>query len=130
MPADAAAFTAASSGHDDYGVAMQFGVLGPVEASEKRRRLSLGGPKQRTVLALLISRAGSAVSTDFLVDGVYGDESTQGARRSIQTYVSNLRRELGEIIEATGSGYILNAARSDVDSLLLRRCSLEGFGSR
>ncbi|MCL1692613.1 MAG: protein kinase [Actinomycetia bacterium] len=118
MPADAAAFTAASSGHDDYGAAMQFGVLGPVEASEKRRRLSLGGPKQRTVLALLISRAGSAVSTDFLVDGVYGDESTQGARRSIQTYVSNLRRELGEIIEATGSGYILNAARSDVDSLL------------
>ncbi|MEA2009590.1 MAG: BTAD domain-containing putative transcriptional regulator, partial [Actinomycetota bacterium] len=107
---------------------MKFGVLGPVEAFEKRRRLSVGGPKQRTVLALLVSRAGSAVSTDFLVDGVYGNGSTQGARRSIQTYVSNLRGELGEIIEATGSGYILNAVRSDVDSLVFEDALSEASG--
>ncbi|MFV1962166.1 MAG: BTAD domain-containing putative transcriptional regulator, partial [Acidimicrobiia bacterium] len=96
---------------------MHFGVLGPIEASEKKRRLSVGGPKQRTVLALLIARAGSAVSTDALVDGVYGDESPDGARRSVQTYVSNLRAELGEVIEATGSGYVLRADRSEVDAL-------------
>ena len=96
---------------------MYFGVLGPIEASEKRRRLSVGGPKQRTVLALLISRAGTAVSTETLVDGVYGDDPPKGARRSIQTYVSNLRGDLGDVIEADGSGYVLNIARPDVDAL-------------
>ncbi|RLE22937.1 MAG: hypothetical protein DRJ50_06905, partial [Actinobacteria bacterium] len=117
MPVDVSAITTTSSGKNDYGQDMRFGVLGPVEAFEKRRRLSVGGPKQRTVLALLIARAGSAVSTDFLVDGVYGDEPPQGARRSVQTYVSNLRSELGEVIEATGSGYVLNAGHSEVDAL-------------
>jgi DNA-binding SARP family transcriptional activator/WD40 repeat protein/tRNA A-37 threonylcarbamoyl transferase component Bud32 len=117
MSTDAAAITTPSSGKNDYVQDMRFGVLGPIEASEKRRRLSVGGPKQRTVLALLISRAGSAVSTDALVDGVYGDQPPQGARRSVQTYVSNLRGELGEVIEASGSGYVLKADRSEVDAL-------------
>ena len=118
MPVDVSAITTPSSGKNDYGQDMRFEVLGSIEAFEKRRRLSVGGPKQRTVLALLIARAGSAVSTDFLVDGVYGDEPPQGARRSVQTYVSNLRSELGEVIEATGSGYVLNADSSDVDALV------------
>ncbi|RLE12060.1 MAG: hypothetical protein DRJ28_09685, partial [Actinobacteria bacterium] len=104
------------------------GVLGPVEVSEARRPLSVGGPKQRTVLALLIARAGSAVSTDALVDGVYGDESPDGARRSIQTYVSNLRGELGNVIEATGSGYVLGADRSEIDALRFEDAVSEAAG--
>ncbi|MEN8041579.1 MAG: BTAD domain-containing putative transcriptional regulator [Actinomycetota bacterium] len=95
---------------------MRFGVLGPIEAFEKRRRLSVGGPKQRTVLALLVARSGTPVSTDALVAGIYGDESPRGARRSVQTYISNLRGEFGEVIEATGSGYVLKADRSEVDA--------------
>ncbi len=129
MPIDVSAITTPSSGKNDYGQDMRFGVLGPVEASEKRRRLSVGGPKQRTVLALLVSRAGSAVSTDLLVDGVYGDEPPQGARRSVQTYVSNLRGELGEVIEASGSGYVLNADRSDVDALVFEDALSEAAAS-
>ena len=96
---------------------MYFGVLGPIEASEKKGRLSVGGLKQRTVLALLISRAGTPVSTNSLVEGVYGDDPPKGARRSIQTYVSNLRGDLGGVIEADGSGYVLNVDRSGVDAL-------------
>ncbi len=100
---------------DAYGRGVHFGVLGPVEVSEKRRQLPTGGPKQRTVLALLIARVGQPVSTDTLVDGVYGDDPPRGARRSIQTYVSNLRSEVGEAISATGSGYVLNARREELE---------------
>ena len=117
MAPHAPVITNARSEADEYGHAMHFGVLGPIEASEKRRRLSVGGPKQRTVFALLIARAGTAVSTEALVDGVYGDEPPNGARRSIQTYVSNLRGDLGDVIEANGSGYVLSADRSGVDAL-------------
>ena len=118
MATDTSALSIAPSGASMYGRSMYFGVLGTIEATDEKRKLSLGGPKQRTVLALLIARAGTTVSTDALVDGVYGDEAPQGARRSVQTYVSNLRGELGDAIEATGSGYVLRAERSGVDALL------------
>ncbi len=107
----------AGSGSGAYVSSMYFGVLGSVQVSQKRRRLSLGGPKPRTVLALLISRVGAPVSTEALVEGVYGEDPPDGARRSIQTYVSNLRGTLGDVIQADGSGYVLNVPRSGVDAL-------------
>ncbi|MEN8042107.1 MAG: BTAD domain-containing putative transcriptional regulator, partial [Actinomycetota bacterium] len=90
---------------------------GPIEVVKDGRRLPLGGPKQRTVLALLIANAGRSVSTGSLIDGVYGDGPPQGARRSIQTYVSNLRSELGDIIAGTNDGYELAVERLMVDSM-------------
>lgn len=62
-------------GPENYGRSMRFGVLGPIEVTNKRRRITTGGPKQRTVLALLIANAGSMVSTDSLVQGVYGEDA-------------------------------------------------------
>ncbi len=94
---------------------MHFAVLGPIEAVENGQRHALGGQKQRTVLALLIAQAGRQVTTGQLIDGVYGDDQPKGARRSIQTYVSNLRGELGDVIRADGSGYLLSVEREDVD---------------
>ena len=108
--------TQQAGGPENYGRSMRFGVLGPIEVTRKRRRIPTGGPKQRTVLALLIANAGSPVSTDSLVQGVYGDDAPSGARRSVQTYISNLRSELGDEIEASGSGYRLIASRDDVDA--------------
>lgn len=94
-----------------------FRVLGPVEVTENGRRYTVGGPKQRSVLALLIAQAGRSVSTERLIDGVYGDDPPQGARRSIQTYLSNLRGELGDVIQAEGTGYVLAADRERIDAL-------------
>ena len=102
---------------DGYHHGVFFGVLGPIEVTENGRRYSLGGPKQRAVLALLLARAGQPVSTEQLIDGVYGDEPPAGARRSVQTYVSNLRRELGDVIKADHSGYLLDADRERIDAL-------------
>jgi DNA-binding SARP family transcriptional activator/serine/threonine protein kinase/WD40 repeat protein len=66
---------------------------------------------------MLVSRAGSPVSADVLVDAVYGDEAGPRSRRTIQTFVSTLRGEVGDVIEKSGGGWRLSAARSDIDAL-------------
>ena len=96
---------------------MDLMVLGPLEAVEDGRPLPLGGLKQRTVLALLIANRGRPVSTDALIDGVYGEDAPSGARRSVQTYVSNLRSQLGDVIRSTGSGYTLDPDMATVDAV-------------
>jgi DNA-binding SARP family transcriptional activator len=43
---------------------MDFLILGPLEVSDHGRKLVLGGPKQRAVLAHLILRANRVVQAD------------------------------------------------------------------
>ena len=94
-----------AAGHSpEYGSEMESRVLGPVEVLESGRRLDLGGPKQRTVLALLIANAGRPLTTDRLIEGAYGDDAPDAARRSVQTYVSNLRSAVGDMIAPVASG--------------------------
>ena len=47
-----------SYGRSAYARPMELRVLGPIEVVEDGKRFPLGGPKQRTVLALLIANAG------------------------------------------------------------------------
>jgi DNA-binding SARP family transcriptional activator len=56
----------------DRGVSIS--VLGPVEVKINGGVAPLGGPKQRAVFAMLVSRVGRVVTTDQLVDGVWGED--------------------------------------------------------
>jgi predicted ATPase/DNA-binding SARP family transcriptional activator len=94
---------------------VEFRVLGPLEVYSDDTLVHVGGVKQRSILALLIAHRGEVVSTDRIVDEVYGDEAAVGARRSVQTIVSMLRRDLGDVIVGSGGGYRFDAARSVVD---------------
>lgn len=96
---------------------MEFRVLGPLEVVDGDHRYSLGGPKQRAVLALLIAHAGKPVATGTLIDSVYGDEAPDRAHRSIHTFVSNLRSELGEVMVRAGEGYALVADVVSIDAV-------------
>ncbi len=69
-------------------------VLGPVEADVDGDVVPLGGPRQRAVLARLVSARGEAVSVDRLIDDLWGAEPPVQAITSLQAYVSNLRRLL------------------------------------
>jgi DNA-binding SARP family transcriptional activator/WD40 repeat protein/tRNA A-37 threonylcarbamoyl transferase component Bud32/type II secretory pathway predicted ATPase ExeA len=95
---------------------MEFRVLGPVEVVASGQSLDLGGPKQRTILALLVANAGRPMSADALIDGAYGDEAPDGARRTVQTYISNLRSKIGDTITSVPSGYQFNPVDSWVDA--------------
>jgi DNA-binding SARP family transcriptional activator len=83
---------------------VRYQVLGPLDAFTDAAPVSLGGPKQRLVLAVLLIEADRAVSDDRLVDELWADEPPDGARHAIQTYVSELRRVLTDEIVREGRG--------------------------
>ena len=75
---------------------MEFRILGALEVEAGDRLLDLGGSKQRGVLAMLVLRTGNVVSTDALIDGLWGERPPATAAKSLQVYVSRLRKSLGE----------------------------------
>jgi len=108
-----------------YGAGMQIRVLGPVEVESGGVDIRLGGPKQRTILALLVVQVGKVVSVDALIDGLWGEDPTAGARSTLQTYVSNLRALLGDVIVREGGGYRLLADPAGVDAVRFEQAVVE-----
>ncbi len=103
---------------------MEIRILGPLEAESEGRAVPLGGPGERKVLALLALYANRVVSTDRLIDELWGDEPPQTARNIVQRYVSNLRRSLGlmgERIETRPPGYLLQVDEDELDATRFER---------
>ena len=99
-------------------------LLGPVEARFDGRLIALGAPKQRAVLAMLALQLGRTVSTDRLVEGLWGERPPLSAPKMVQLYVSHLRRLLdgnGAEIVTRGRGYELRLADGDVDAVQFER---------
>ena len=73
---------------------MEFRILGPLEVcTDGGPKLDLTG-KQRALLAALLLRANEAVSTDGLVDALWGADPPDTAGKALQVYVSRLRKLL------------------------------------
>jgi WD40 repeat protein/DNA-binding SARP family transcriptional activator/tRNA A-37 threonylcarbamoyl transferase component Bud32 len=101
---------------------MQFQVLGSLEVSEDGKRVALGGPKQRLVLAHLLLRANQVVSADALIEEIWGEEPPDAARSALQAYVSRLRKAIGSgRLEGRPPGYVLHADPDEVDALRFER---------
>ncbi len=85
-------------------------------------QLSLGAPKQRAVLAMLLVHRNRPVSVDALIDAVWGKAPVPAARTSIQSYISTLRRLLrgavanpNRVLASAPPGYRLSVADADCD---------------
>lgn len=95
---------------------MEFRILGPVAAADGDRQITLGGVKQRSLLALLLIHRNEAVSTDRLVDELWGERPPETAQKTVQVYVSHLRKLLGDgRIETHGHGYALRVEDGELD---------------
>ena len=95
---------------------MEFRLLGPLEVVEHDRVLAVGGGKQRALLAVLLLHANEVVSNDRLLDDLWGSSPPATATKSIQVYVSRLRKELGDARLITRMpGYLLRIDRSELD---------------
>jgi len=99
-------------------------VLGPVEAVVSGRLVDLGAPKQRALLALLISRVGQPVPVDLIVEELWAGRPPPSANTSLQAYVANLRRALEPdraprapttVLRTHGRGYLLDSRVVEVD---------------
>lgn len=77
--------------------------------------VTIGSPTQRTVLAVLLAHEGRAVSAELMMDAVWGENPPPSARRSLRTYVSRLRRVVGDRLESTGGAYRLDLETSELD---------------
>ncbi|HJQ74065.1 MAG TPA: winged helix-turn-helix domain-containing protein, partial [Gaiellaceae bacterium] len=97
-------------------MAAQFRVLGPVEALVDGRPATLGAPKQRGLLALLLVNRRRVVTAEQLIDGLWGENPPASALQSLQVYVHGLRRAIGsERIETSGRGYRAAVGDEELD---------------
>jgi YVTN family beta-propeller protein len=96
---------------------LEFRILGPLEVVDGERPLGLGGPRQRGLLAILVLRRGEAVSSDRLIDELWGERPPATAAKTLQGYVSHLRKALGnDVLVTRGGGYLLEATPEQVDA--------------
>jgi YVTN family beta-propeller protein len=91
-------------------------ILGPLEVVEDGRPVVVGAPKVRALLAVLLLHRGEVVSTDRLIDALWGERASPTAAKTVQVYVSNLRKALGDgLVVTEGRGYVLHAEPGQVD---------------
>ena len=114
-------------------MAFEVRLLGSVEALVDGHSLSLGGSKQRSVIAMLALNANATLSGDQLIDGLWGDDPPASAAKNIQRYVSQLRKALGESraeaeIITRGHGYELRLPAGAVDALRFEQLVEEAAG--
>jgi DNA-binding SARP family transcriptional activator len=104
------------------GSRLGFGLLGPLLMTVAGTPVTLGTPKQRAVLALLLINRNRAVGTDSLVDAAWDQSPAPAVRASIHSYVSNLRRIFGSagvdshtVLASAPPGYRLSVGDGDCD---------------
>lgn len=73
---------------------MEFAILGPLEVRDQDRRIEVSGAKERRLLAVLVVHANEVVSTDRLIEALWGATPPATGANTLQTYVSHLRRVL------------------------------------
>jgi predicted ATPase/class 3 adenylate cyclase len=102
---------------------MDFRILGPFEVMGTAGCLDVRGAKRRGLLAYLVTHAGQPMSADRLVDELWRDGGS-GAVRTVQTYVSQLRKLLdgeGVRLDTRPGGYVLEVDAAAVDASRFER---------
>ena len=105
-------------------VAVEFRLLGDVEARAGGQVLDIGPARQRCVLVALLIDVNRLVSSDQLIERVWSDELPHRARNSLAGYLSRLRQVLGGHgvgITRQSGGYVLTADLSSIDLHTFRR---------
>ena len=101
---------------------MEVLLLGPFELRDRGRVVALHRQKHRALVAFLALRPREVVSSDTLVEELWGGDPPKTARQALQNYVSLLRKQLGaQAIETHPSGYALGVDPEEVDALRFER---------
>jgi YVTN family beta-propeller protein len=104
---------------------MRYRVLGPLEVENDHGPATLGGQKERLLLALLLARPNQVVPVEALVEGLWGEHPPPTAAKTLQSHVVRLRRALeptrargaaGEVLVTREPGYLLRVAPGALDA--------------
>ena len=109
-----------------WGSTLGLRILGPLELMVGGRLFKVGGPRERTVLAMLGLRTDRVVSVEQLIDAAWGDAPPSTARTQIQGCISGLRKlfadaGLPHAIRTRSSGYLLSLSEDELDSQKFRK---------
>src|SRR3954452_21573849 len=109
---------------------MDFCILGPLEVLAGGSPVALGGLKRRAVLATLLLNANEVVSSDRLIDEVWGDDPPDGAANALQVHISGLRKALAtdaaaSVVVTKPPGYLLQIGPGELDLQRFERLRAE-----
>src|SRR5919204_2859471 len=94
----------------------EFRLLGPLEAFVEGKPIRLAAPKPRALLALLLLNRNRVVPTERLIDELWGENPPARATKTLQVYVSQLRKALGpERLVTRPPGYELRVGEGELD---------------
>ncbi|MEU6973971.1 BTAD domain-containing putative transcriptional regulator [Kitasatospora aureofaciens] len=106
---------------------LRIALLGPVRAWRGDAELPLGPAQRRAVLAMLAAAESRVVTTEELIDGLWGEAPPNHAVAAIRNHVSRLRavverdRAASEVLVSAGGGYVLQLARDATDLAVFQR---------
>src|SRR6266581_2550172 len=106
---------------------MQVRILGPFQLEDGGRQITVGGVRQRAVLADLVLNANEVVPSEQLLLDLWGEESPPSAANALQAAISRLRRVLppGRLITAA-PGYALRIFPVELDVKQFQQLIYEG----
>lgn len=95
---------------------MRFLLLGPFAVEDERGPVRVTPGQERTLLALLLVNRGGPLANNRIVDELWGETPPENAAKSVQVYVSRLRKALGpDRIETTPAGYRIRLDPGELD---------------
>ena len=98
-----------------YNRVVEYRLLGPLEVIDDGRPVDLGRAKEQALLAVLLLHANETVSTDRLVDELWGDDPPASAAKLVSNYVWQLRKALGGAIVTRPPGYAIAVSAGGLD---------------
>ncbi|HJP73197.1 MAG TPA: BTAD domain-containing putative transcriptional regulator, partial [Pseudonocardiaceae bacterium] len=104
--------------------AVEFRLLGGIEAHRRGQLVDVGHARQQCVLAVLLVQANTAVSVDELIDRVWAGRPPHRGRETLHSYLTRLRRILTDAdadIVRLGNSYQLAVDESHIDLHRFRR---------
>jgi DNA-binding SARP family transcriptional activator len=106
---------------------MRVRILGPFHLEDGGRPITIGGVRQRAVLADLVLHANEVVPSEQLLVELWGEDSPPSAANALQAAISRLRRVLpaGRLVTA-GPGYMLRVFPAELDAAQFEQLMFEG----
>ena len=106
---------------------MQVRILGPFQLEDGGQEITIGGARQRAVLADLLLNANEVVPSERLLVDLWSEDSPASAANALQAAISRLRRVLppGRLITAA-PGYALRIFPAELDAKRFEQLISEG----
>ena len=106
---------------------MEFRLLGPLDVLDRGTAVTLGGLKQRALLARLLVTPNRTVAIDRIVEDLWGDDAPGSAAKMVQIYVSHLRKLLpADLLLTRPPGYLVQVDAETIDLVRFDRLRRTG----